>query len=146
MPPGLASTLPAFCFISSPSHHHHLHLLFSNFFFLTDKRVLSEPKSHRKCSFHGHFVSLCGIALALFCCIHCRAPQQLWKHRVGRGSNPGHPRTSVYIESCALLEAINMTRFAFLLPSPFCCLQFLGALQCRQCPATRDMPGFVTPL
>lgn len=29
--------------------------------FLTDKRVLSEPKSHRKCSFHGHFVSLQGV-------------------------------------------------------------------------------------
>lgn len=44
---------PTFCFISSPSSPSPFSFL--TLFFLTDKRILNEPKSHRKFSFHGHF-------------------------------------------------------------------------------------------
>lgn len=55
---------PTFCFISSPSSPSPFSFL--TLFFLTDKRILNEPKSHRKCSFHGHFflfVCSCGFVL-----------------------------------------------------------------------------------
>lgn len=83
-PPGPASPPPTFV----SSHPHHTIATFTfcflTFFFLTDKRVLSEPKSHRKCSFHGHFVSLRGIALVLLCRIHGRAPRQLGQDKGGK--------------------------------------------------------------
>lgn len=62
--PSRARLPPTFCFISSPSSPSHFSFL--TLFFLTDKRILNEPKSHRKCSFHGHFFVLF-VSLVLFC-------------------------------------------------------------------------------
>lgn len=73
---------PTFCFISSPSSPSPFSFL--TLFFLTDKRILNEPKSHRKCSFHGHFFFVC--LFLRFCSVESMAgvPWQLGKDRVGR--------------------------------------------------------------
>lgn len=65
--PPRAGLPPTFCFISSPSSPSPFSFL--TLFFLTDKRILNEPKSHRKCSFHGHFFFFWFCLFLWFCSV-----------------------------------------------------------------------------